>query len=68
MEGVQGGKVVWGKVNLPPYRCLIHAVGRRSLVPCYEGPKLKLAAPRGVELGLIREVGLKGDKITWSGA
>ena len=38
------------------------------MVPCCEGPKLNLAAPRRVGLGLIREVGLKGDEIACSGA
>ena len=28
-RGVQGGRGEGGKVNLPPYRCLIHAEGRR---------------------------------------
>ena len=32
-RGVQGGRGEGGKVNLPPYTCLIHAEGRRIFTP-----------------------------------
>ena len=61
----EGGR---GEVNLPPKDGLTRLDGSANSPHCTEGRNPKMDGLRWVELGLIREVGLKGDENACSDA
>ena len=65
--GVQGRKGGGGKVNLPPYRWLVHAEGRRILVPFSQLRFSILAGARRGATGLNRKVSLKVTRVVVRG-